>query len=434
MRTVILGAGFSGLTAAYQLLKQGNEVIILEKSGQTGGAGGGFKLPGWDWYLDYAYHHSFTNERLILKLSKEIGFGRFFRKRPETGSLYLDLNRPEQNFNPLFQYLFGQKTRIYKLDSATDLLKFDRLPFIDRLRTGLVLAILKFGPELALYNRISAKQALSLTMGKAAYQELWQPLFEKKFSRYHSQINLGFFWARLRRSSTLLYPPGGYQTFANQLTKVISQKGGKIYLNNEVRAIKPNKKGFTISTGKQTLQTDRLINTLQSPLFLKLEKGLLPQSYRQRLEKIQYLGSYNVILASQEKVMPSTYWLSLAAKSNRNYRYPGLDWMVLVQQSNFIPAKYYGNQHLLYLATYTNNPKPFVIRDKKLANKYQILKELYLPYGQPLFDLKFTKNKPDYLTPIRNLYFANMELTYPFDRGVNQAINCGQTVVKKMIK
>ena len=326
--------------------------------------------------------------------------------------------------------MFGNQVKSYKLDSPLDLLRFPRIPFLDRLRTGLVLAVIKFGPKLNYYDRALASQILETTMGKKAYQELWKPLFVKKFAHYSSQINMGFFWARLRRTPDLAYPPGGYQALANQLVKAIRDKGGKVVFNTEVKAVLPNQSGFKIQTQTKTVFSDKLINTLASPLFLRLEQQLLPQNYRKRLAKIKYLGAHNVIISSKHKILPKTYWLSLAAKSGQKNPYPGLDWMVAVQQTNFVPAKYYNQQHLLYLATYTNNPKTFSIKNPKLAREYRIVQQAYLPYGQPLYTPEFVKNKPDYTTPVKNLYFANMELTYPYDRGTNQAVRCGQIVAK----
>ena len=432
MKIAILGAGFSGLTAGYELAKAGYQVEIFEKAAQVAGAAGGFKRPGWDWYLDYTYHHCFTNEHEILDLAKEIGFANFLKMRPETASLYLNKQQPDNNDNPLFQYLFGQHTKSYKLDSAHDLLRFERLPLLDRLRTGLVLALLKFGPKLNYYDKTLAKDFLTTTMGRKANQELWEPLFLKKFQHYYHQINLGFFWARLRRTPDLSYPPGGYQALANQLALKTKKLGAKIYLKTEIKNIKLDKKQFILTGPSQQFRANKLINTLQTPLFLKIGGMILPTSYRRRLQKIEYLGAHNIIFASRQKVLPKTYWLSLATPASRQN--PGSNYMVAVQQTNFVPAKHYHHQHLLYLATYTNKPKPFALKDKKLAKQYRIIQQAYLKYGQPLYTPEFVKNKPDYLTPVPNLYFANMELTYPYDRGTNQAVRCGQQVAQKMIK
>lgn len=435
MKIAILGAGFSGLTAGYRLAKKGHEVHIFEKAAKPGGAAGGFKLPGWNWYLDYAYHHSFISEKDILSLASEIGYPKFLVQKPETASLYNDVKNPDTNANPFFEYLFGPNNKSYKLDSAIDLLRFERIPFLDRLRTGAVLAWLKFGPKLNYYDRALASKTLKKTMGQKAYQELWKPLFEKKFAHFYKDINMGFFWARLRRSAKLTYPIGGYQKLANSLASAVEKQNGHIHYQTTISKLSRNSNSIfnLYSLKKPIFKADIVINTLQTPVFLQIEKNVLPSKYRKRLAKIKYLGAQNVIIQSKQPILPHTYWLSLAAKPTKKQQQPGRNWMVGVQQTNFVSQKHYNNQHLFYLGAYTNSPKKFEIKDKKLAQKYKIVQESYIKYGQPLYTPEFVRVKPNYTTPVANLYFANMELTYPYDRGTNQAVGCGERVAK-MIK
>ena len=48
MRIAIIGAGFGGMAAAYDLRKAGHEVIIYESANYVGGLASGFKEPHWD--------------------------------------------------------------------------------------------------------------------------------------------------------------------------------------------------------------------------------------------------------------------------------------------------------------------------------------------------------------------------------------------------
>ena len=52
MRVAIIGAGFTGLSAAYKLSKEGHEVFIFEKDPQPGGLAVGYKENDWDWSLE----------------------------------------------------------------------------------------------------------------------------------------------------------------------------------------------------------------------------------------------------------------------------------------------------------------------------------------------------------------------------------------------
>ena len=57
MEIAIIGAGIAGMSAAYDLAKAGQQVVINEASHQVGGLASGFKEPHWDWSVEKFYHH-----------------------------------------------------------------------------------------------------------------------------------------------------------------------------------------------------------------------------------------------------------------------------------------------------------------------------------------------------------------------------------------
>ena len=57
MKIGIIGAGFTGLAAAYELVKNGDHVTVFERDNNPGGLALGFKEKKWQWTLEQHYHH-----------------------------------------------------------------------------------------------------------------------------------------------------------------------------------------------------------------------------------------------------------------------------------------------------------------------------------------------------------------------------------------
>ena len=74
MKIAIIGAGFGGMAAAYDLRKAGHEVTILESADFVGGLASGFKEPHWDWSVEKFYHHWFQSDKWVLGLIRELGW------------------------------------------------------------------------------------------------------------------------------------------------------------------------------------------------------------------------------------------------------------------------------------------------------------------------------------------------------------------------
>jgi uncharacterized protein with NAD-binding domain and iron-sulfur cluster len=48
----IIGAGFGGMAAAYDLRKAGHEITIYRSADYVGGLASGFKEPHWNWFVE----------------------------------------------------------------------------------------------------------------------------------------------------------------------------------------------------------------------------------------------------------------------------------------------------------------------------------------------------------------------------------------------
>ena len=121
-RVCIIGAGITGLTAAWQLSRNGFEVILLESTLQAGGMLSSFNLG--DDRIEHIYHHIFTSDTDVLNLINDMELG------------------TQVNWYTVKDALFSGG-RLFPFTTPFDLLRFSKIPFWQRLLTGMT--VLKAG-------------------------------------------------------------------------------------------------------------------------------------------------------------------------------------------------------------------------------------------------------------------------------------------------
>lgn len=392
MKIAIIGAGFTGLSAAFELSKQKHLVTIFEKESQPGGLAIGFKDEKWQWSLEKHYHHLFTSDYSIINLAKEIGHGINFYQ-PKTSTHINNKN--------------------YQLDSLASLLKFPELPLIDRFRTAMGLASLRFNPIWQPLEYITAEKYIKMTMGKNSWKVLWEPLMIGKFGEYSNQISAAWFWARIfKRSASLGYPEGGFQSLADSVASAFINRGGKIIYNKSINKI-----------SDLTSEFDKVICTLPTQVFAKMS-GL---EYKESLG----LGAINLVVSLKKSFLKDgSYWLSINDRK--------LPYLAVVEHTNFVDKKYYGGDHLIYIGNYLpSSHKYFSLNSTELLNVYMPgIKDVRkswvwkVSFAQPIVTTNYSSKIPDLVTKIPNVYLANIQQVYPWDRGTNYAVELGTKVAR----
>lgn len=422
MKIAIIGAGFVGLAAGYKLVKEGHEVTIFEVGDKPGGLAAGFSDPNWKWTLEEHYHHWFTSDSFVRDLAKEIGHEVIFTR-------------------PITSVLVGKK--IYQLDSPLSLLAFPHLSLVDRLRTGATLAYLRYTPFWKSLENFTAKDFLIKTMGDTAWKILWEPLFVGKFGKDAANIPAIWFWARIKkRSASLGYPEGGFQEFASNIAKQIEMKRGKIKYGARVEKIEKRGKKVCLTVGGEGHNFNKVICTLPTPLFLKITKGL-PMDYVQSLKPLKGLGAVTLVLATKKRFFrDGTYWLNVSQR--------GYPFLAVVEHTHLVPKRNYGNDNMLYVGNYLSQDHryfsasteelideftPWLRKINPWFSKTQIRKSWVFkaPFAQPIVPLRYSKDVPPLTTPLNNLFLANMQQVYPWDRGTNYAVELGQRVAEIVI-
>lgn len=422
MNIAIIGAGFTGLSASFRLSKRQHKVTLFEKDPSPGGLAIGYQEKNWKWTLEKHYHHWFTNDSSVLNLAKEINH-KVFIKRPIT-SVYVD-------------------SILYRLDSPKNVLLFPKLPLIDRLRMATTLGLLRYNPIWKPLEKLHTDTFLKKTMGRKAYEMLWEPQLSNKFGEYVSDISLAWFWARIRkRTSSLAYPDGGFLNFANHLINVLNNRSCDILFNTEILKLESQKEKILVSfrqkSAVETVAFDRVIVTLPSFLFVKIA-WQLPESYKQSLLNLKGIGAVNMVLRLKKKFFPNnTYWLSICDKTS--------PIMAIVEHTNFMDKKYYNNEHIVYVGNYVPQTHSYFLLDKKslfdIYNPYlKKINPFYLdsligyevfkaPFAQPIIPTNYSKILPSFETPLKNVYLANIQQVYPWDRGTNYAVELGEKVTR----
>lgn len=421
MKIAVIGAGFTGLSAAYTLKKLKHEVTVFEKDPKPGGLAIGYKESNWKWSLEKHYHHWFTNDNSILSLAKEINY-EVIIKRPKT-CVFI-------------------KNKIYQLDSLFSVLSFPLLNMFEKVRMSAVLGFLKLDPFWKPLEKYKASDVLPKFMGENAYKMIWEPLFVNKFGKFANGVSLAWFWARIKkRTPSLAYPKGGFLDFAKELVRQTEKLGGKFYFNTEIIELSSNQKPRIKfkRDGNQNLEIenyDAVLVTVPSFLFLRISPQL-PATYRMSLGRLKGLGATNLLLRLKKPFFKNgAYWLNVCDKKS--------PVMALVEHTNLIDKKYYNNEHLLYLGNYKPSYDPYFLMTKEqMLNKFDpFLKKINPGYAdniigcelfkasfaQPIIPINYSRILPPFVTPLKNVFLANIEQVYPWDRGTNYAVELGKKV------
>ncbi len=400
-KIAVIGGGITGLTSAYYLTQKGLSVTIFEKEAFLGGLSASFKSKGWRWPLEFFFHHLFTSDFDAQKLIKEVGLEeKLFFKKPRSSIFY--------------------QGRIFQFDSPVSVLKFSPLNIFDRLRVGLATVYTKIFLSWQSLKNQKATTFSKTLFGQKADQVLWQPLLKGKFGSFYNQISAAWFWARIKkRSSRLGYLEGGFQSLINTLVQKIKQQGGQIYLKKEIKSFDQLKK------------FDTVLVTTPGQIFSK-DKAWP-----------EMLGAINLILTLKKPFFEDqTYWLNINEK-----QFP---FIAVVEQTNFINKKNYNQENVLYLGGYYPKTHPFFKKTKeqlwkeflpfvkKINPKFNFEKNLIDSFlfknlnAQPIITPVYYQNLKKLEKQKGKVVVANMQLIYPYDRGINYAIQMGKRAAEKI--
>lgn len=426
MRIAIIGAGPAGLSAAYDLSRAGHQVTVFEGAPSVGGLASGFKAPHWEWTLEKFYHHWFASDAAILGLIKELGWSNeVLFPRPVT-AMYHD-------------------GKFYAFDSALAVLRFPGIPFVDRVRCGVVALYLRLTPRWEPLERVTADAWLRKWLGPRAYECMWKPMLVGKFGEENLQVvNMAWFWARIHaRTPRLGTFKGGFQVFLDKLAQVITAQGAEIRLGSPVKGIEKRADGtLRVATAADAAGFDALISTCSPTLMADITPDL-PAAYTAQLRTLKSLGAVVMVLALDRQLTNGIYWHNLPKDA-------GFPFLAMVEHTNYISPAHYGGDHIVYCGDYLDpSHEYFRLAKEELLERFLPALERFNPhfdrrwvrqswlwrsaYAQPVPSVNHSRKIPAIRTPVRGLYFASMSQVYPWDRGTNFAVEIGRKAAKMVM-
>jgi protoporphyrinogen oxidase len=428
-RIGIIGGGYAGLTAAYELQKQGHAITVLEKYGTWGGQAA--TLPLLDTRIEYFYHHLFGSDTHILALMDELGIGDQLRWIESKVGFYYD----------------GQ---IHDFVTPFDLLRFSPLNLVNRVKLGLMYLYLQRVDDWQRLEQITARDWILRYMGQEIYDKVWGPLLRGKFGELADQVSMTWLWGKIkvrgssRQGATatekLAYPLGSFEIITQALIDRLQAGGADLRLNREVTGFTTDpedpRRVTGVVTKKEIIPLDIVVATVPGYNFLEIAPPALDDAYADLLRSVRYQAAQVLLLVSKQS-LSRIYWMNIADRT--------MPYVAVIEHTNYVPPSIYQDRHLIYVSNYLERDDP------RYGLKASELFDLYLPHlkrinpafgagwiekkivlraeaGQPVITRNYSQRVPDHRTPIKGLYLANTLQIYPEDRGTNYSVHLGQTI------
>jgi protoporphyrinogen oxidase len=431
IQTIIVGAGFTGLSAALELVRNGQRVLVLEADSRPGGLASTFEFKdGVE--VEKFYHHWFDNDQYVPELVKSLGLEGDILTMPSKTGMY---------FNG----------RHWRLSSPLDLLRFKPLSLIDRFRLGLLVLQVRRVKDWKSIEHLSIREWLEPLCGKNVFRIVWQPLLESKFSIFSDAVNAVWMWKKLvLRGSTrntkggeqLAYFKGGFGRLAQAMADEITRLGGEIRYTTHVTGVSQQDGQITaLQTPGGDVCGGQFLFTPAFPIIAKFFDDGSQVDWVNSLRRVKYLGNICLVL-ELDRSLSDTYWL--------NVNDPGFPFVGVIEHTNFDSPANYNGKHIVYLSRYLAKEDPVWTYQSESYLDFSLghLKRMFpalerswvqdfhiwrAEFAQPVTERNYSSYVPSCQTPFSNGWVSTMAQIYPEDRGTNYAIREGQAAARLIL-
>ena len=432
MKVVVIGGGVAGMSTAYRLMQAGHEVDLYESSPFLGGLVRTFEVGGSR--LEAYYHHIFSTDTTIIALIEELGLGDQL-KWVESKVGWFD------------------NDKIYNFTTPKDLATFGPLPFLDRVRAGLMGLRLRQREDWEEFEHVTCKDWIEKNVSKKVFEKVWGPLLEGKYGDAYDQVAMAWLWSKVHlrfqsrrgvsQKEYLGYLVGSFQGYMTELERRMREGGVRIHLGAGVERISAEDNratGVVLSDGT-TVAADAVVAAVPSVLFKKLAPPISAE-YAAQLDHVKWQGAVCMVLTMDRQFSP-IYWMNIGDRQ--------MPFLALVEHTNFIGPENYNGNHILYISNYLKQDHEYfsIDEDQLWAIFEPALKRINpafssdwvrdkwvfkAPHAQPIIGLEYSKHRPDHRTPVEGLYLETMTQIYPEDRGQNYSIKMGEEVAKMVVE
>jgi len=421
-KIAVIGAGMTGLAAAYRLAERGNCVTVYEKS-YTGGLNAAFEWNGIR--VDNFYRHIFTSDQYAIRLIEQMGL----------------LDHLVWNRARMGMYVDGVQ---YGFETPLDLLRFSPFSLLDKVNFVWFVLNMRLRNDLENLENYAAADFIRRQFGDRLFDIVWKPLLFNKFGDRYEEISMAWLWNRVKiRSSSrgkggvgeqLGYLMGSFALLTDALMASVEKMCGKKLQPSAVVQLAPanDKVALVTANGTETV-FDQVLCTIPLPEYYKLigREGESP---------IRYQGAITMVL-QLKRPLTEYYWLNIA---DTDSPFGGI-----VEQTNMISPEFYGGKHIAYLTKYENpessvyNATTEVLYEHFLTYLQSMIPDFSREdiedfrfskdsYAQPIVLPGYSKIMPSFQGHFPGVYIANMTHIYPEDRGINHAVRTAEKVVEFM--
>jgi len=416
MRTVVIGGGLAGLSAAYFLSDYEGQVILLEEEKDFGGLAGSYAR---GYFIEKFYHHIFSSDVFIQRIIKELGLTEKLEWRTASIGYYID-------------------GKIHRLNTPLEILRFDQLSFFDKVLLAKAVLSARRLKDPFVFDDVPATRWVIEKTNRSVYENFFEPLFKGKFGEYEN-VSAAWLLSRIKLRSNrtfkgerLGYLRGGFQQLIDKMAEKIESQGCEMRRGCEVtRLVIANNKVEGVETTEGFLTSDNVIITTPS-----LSKAL-------SIDRIRYQCTICALFGMKRSLMDDIYWLNIKA---------GVPFGAIIEHTNLIPRADYG-ENLFYVVSYVQEEDELWKKsDKEIVDLYLEGIEKLFPdfhreevkwwelargrFTAPVYELGYKNKILPYSSNVKGLYLAGMfsSPNYPersMDGSLKAGFECAEEVMKR---